>query len=81
VKLLADQHAALNALSNTIEDASERLRLLDLRLDAAVARAAQIVLRPDAIEELGGVDAELAAVVEELDALQAGLDAVRGAGE
>jgi hypothetical protein len=76
VRLLAEQHAALNQLSNAVEDAAERLRLLDLRLDAAVARTAQITLRPDAVEQLGGVDAELGAVVDELNALRAGLDAV-----
>lgn len=76
VRLLTEQHAALNQLSNAVEDAWERLRLLDLRLDAAVARTAQIVLRPDAVEQLGGVDRELTAVVEELGALRAGLDAV-----
>ena len=80
VKVLAEQHAALNQLRNAIDDASSRLRLLDLRLDTAVARAAQIVLQPDALEELGSVDQELADVVEELDLLRAGLDAARSSG-
>jgi hypothetical protein len=77
-ELLAEQHAALNQLSNAVDDAAERLRLLDLRLDTAVARAAQLVLRPDAVEALAAVDQELGAVVEEIDALRAGFDAVGG---
>ncbi len=80
VRLLAEQHAALNQLANAIDDASERLRLLDLRLDAIVARAAQIMLLPDAVEELGGVDEELTTVVEELQAVQSGLEAARAVG-
>jgi ABC-type phosphate transport system auxiliary subunit len=80
VQVLTEQHASLNQLANAVADAAERLRLLDLRVDAAVARAATIALQPDAVEELGGVDRELAVVVEELDALQAGLETVRSMG-
>ena len=76
VKLLTEQHAAVNQLTNTVEDAYQRLRLLDLRLDAAVARAAQITLGADP-SGLVSVEQELGLVVEELAALQAGLDAVR----
>jgi hypothetical protein len=50
--------------------------MLDLRLDASVARAAQMVLRPDALQQLGLVDQELRSLVEELGALQSGLDAL-----
>lgn len=78
VDLVAEQHAALNQLANAIDESAERLRLLDLRLQAAVARAAQIALRPDAAEQLGTVETELAAVTDELTALRAGLDAVGG---
>ena len=78
VDVLAEQNAALNSMANSVEAADERLRLVDLRLQAAVARAAQIVLRPDAVDQLGGVDQELTAVTDELAALRAGLDAVGG---
>lgn len=79
-RLLGEQHASLNQLANAIDEAGDRLRLLDLRLDTAVARAAQIALRPDALEALGDVDKELDGVVTELDALRAGLDAVGSLG-
>ena len=76
VDLLLEQHSALNDLANGVDEAGERLRMLDLRLDASVARAAQMVLRPDALQQLGLVDQELRALVEELGALQSGLDAL-----
>lgn len=80
VQLLVDQHASLSQLANAVDDAADRLRLLDLRLDAAVARAAQMVLRPDALVALGDVDRELASVADDLNALEAGLAAVGSLG-
>lgn len=80
VQALADQHAALSSLANDVDGAQERLRLLDLRLDAAVARAAQLVLRPDALDAIGGIEADLDGVVGELNALRAGFDDLGAAG-
>lgn len=77
VALLSDQHAALHQLANSADDALERMRLLDLRLDAAVARAVQAALLPDGTDVLASVGTELGAVVDDLTALRAGLDAVR----
>lgn len=74
--LLADQYASLNQLANTVEDAGEQLRLLDLRLDAVVARAAQMALRPSGFEELAAVEGQLDDALGELDALRSGLAAV-----
>lgn len=74
--LLADQYAALNQLANTVEDAGEQLHLLDLRLDAVVARAAQLVLRPSGFDELAAVEGQLDDALGELDALRSGLAAV-----
>lgn len=66
--------ASVQRLLNTVEDIDERLRLLDVRLDAAVARAAEVVLGAGAgADEL---DAELTAVVDELGALRSALDEV-----
>jgi hypothetical protein len=73
-----EQHGALNDLANGVDEGAVRLRMLDLRLDASVARAAQIVLRPDALQQLGLVDEELRMVVEQRSALQTGLDALPG---
>ncbi|MDQ4068870.1 MAG: hypothetical protein M3203_05275 [Actinomycetota bacterium] len=77
---MADQHAALSHLANALDQAEERLRVLDLRLGAPVARTAQVVLRPGALEELGQVDRKLGGVMEELEAVRAGLEAARAVG-
>jgi hypothetical protein len=79
VEILMQQHAALNDLRNMVDDAAERLRLLDLRLDAAVARAAQLLLRPAAVGAAEAVEVELSSVLDELDALRAGFAAVDSA--
>ncbi|HEX7165753.1 MAG TPA: hypothetical protein VF230_02115 [Acidimicrobiales bacterium] len=76
LRALEDKHAALNQLANTADDAAEHLRLLDLRVGAAVARAAQIALLPDADVAMAQIERDVTAVVDELAALQAGLDAV-----
>ena len=75
--VMAAQEARFNSvqrLLNTIEDIEERLRLLDVRLDGAVARAAEVALAAGAgADEL---DAELTTVVDELGALRTALDEV-----
>lgn len=80
VRLLSDEHASLNQLLNAIDDAGERLRMVDLKLDAAVARVAQVVLSPDHMTGLAAVDQDLASVIDELGALRAGLDEVNSTG-
>lgn len=75
-RLLAGQHARVQGLLNALEDADGRLRLLQLRLDDVVTRAATLALLPDGVAADAGVDADLERLVEELDALRAGLEAV-----
>jgi len=66
---------SVQRMLNTIEDIDERLRVLDVRLDAAVARAAEVALGTGAgADEL---DAELTDVVDELGALRSALDEVQ----
>ena len=65
---------SVQRLLNTIDDTEERLRLLDVRLDGAVDRAAEVALASGAgADEL---DAELTDVVDELGALRSALDEV-----
>ena len=73
VELLVAQHASVNRLMNSVDDAEEQLRMLDLRLDAAVARAAELVLRPT---DTAAVDREIDALVSELDALRQAMDSL-----
>jgi hypothetical protein len=69
---LAQRFGSVQRLLNALDDTEERLRLLDARLSAAVARVAEVAL-------VGGtgtdeVGAELETVVEELTALRTALD-------
>lgn len=75
--VMAAHEARFNAVQrmlNTLEDIDDRLRILDVRLDAAVARAAEVALGSGVgADEL---DAELTGVVDELGALRSALDEV-----
>jgi hypothetical protein len=62
-------------LLNVVADAEERLRILDARLGAAVARGAEIALTAGGAE-FSALDDDLDSVLDELTALRAGLDAV-----
>lgn len=70
---LAQRFASVQRLLNTLDDTEERLRLLDARLGAAVASAAEVAL---GAAGTGGVDrlgAELESAVGELDALRSAI--------
>lgn len=69
VEALAAQHEAVNRLWDGVDDAGERLRLLDVRLGAAVARVAALAMAARAPGDLDPADAELRSVVDELSAL------------
>jgi hypothetical protein len=71
VEALNARFASVQRMMNSVDDADARLRLLDARLGAAVARAAELALVPG-VDEVGGD--ELGAVVTELGALRAALD-------
>jgi hypothetical protein len=76
VEALAQRFASVQRLLNTLDDTDDRLRLLEARLDATVARAAEVSLTasPDGADAVG---AELDVVVGELTALGAALDELR----
>lgn len=76
VDVLAQRFASVQRLLNTLDDTDERLRLLDARLGAVVARAAEVALgaAPGGAEL---VSAELDGVVGDLGALRAALDELR----
>jgi hypothetical protein len=66
---------SVQRLLNALDDTEQRLRLIDVRLAAAVARAAEVALASGTgADEL---DAELAGVVDDLGALRSALDEVR----
>lgn|GEM_PF-3274808 len=69
IEALEAKHRAAHRLLNAVDDAAARLRLLDVRLDAAVLQATELLLTGR--EE---PTTELASVLEELDLLQRSLD-------
>ncbi len=74
VEALSTRFASVQRVLNALEDTDRRLQLLDARLGAAVARAAEVALTAgEGRDELG---AELDEVVGELGALRASLEAL-----
>jgi hypothetical protein len=71
VEALNARFVSVQRMMNSLDDADARLRLLDARLGAAVARAAELALMPGADTAAGD---ELGAVVVELGALRSALD-------
>ncbi|HZM32828.1 MAG TPA: hypothetical protein VFB77_20165 [Acidimicrobiales bacterium] len=68
--VLAQRFASVQRLLNALDDTDERLALLDARLGAAVASAAEVALGTTGA---GALDAELDGVVGELESLRAAL--------
>jgi len=72
---LEARFTSVQRILNKLDDTEQRLTVLDARLDAAIARGAEVALTAS---EADAVDLgeDLEAVVDELSALRAGLDAV-----
>jgi hypothetical protein len=71
---LAQRFASVQRLLNTLDDTDERLRLLDARLGAAVAGAAEVALGAAGAGGAEALGAELDGVVVEIDTLRTALD-------
>lgn len=71
---LGQRFASVQRLLNALDDTDDRLRLLDARLGAAVAQAAEIALGTSGEDAAGELDAQLAGVVDELGTLRSALD-------
>jgi hypothetical protein len=73
--VLAQRFDSVQRLLNTLDDTDERLRLLDARLGAVVAGAAEVALGTVAgARDVDALGAELDGVVDDLGALRAALD-------
>ena len=77
MQALEAQVASIQRLANVAEDASNKLRLLDARLDEIIARAVELSVT--GATEVGGLDAEVESVVHELEALRQAMEDTRGA--
>jgi hypothetical protein len=71
---LGQRFVSVQRLLNTLDDTDDRLRLLDARLGAAVAQAAEVALDVAGASAADALDAELAGVVDDLAALRSALD-------
>lgn len=71
---LARRFASVQRLLNALDDTEARLRLLDARLGAAVAAAAEVALGASGVDVAEAVAGEMDGVVGDLDALRLALD-------
>lgn len=72
--VLAQRFGSVQRLLNTLDDTDQRLRLLDARLGAAVAGAAEVALGASDAAGADRLGADLDGVVADLGALRAALD-------
>lgn len=70
---LQAQIASARRVESTIVDARDRLRLLDARMDEAVARAIELSVRGGDVE-LGGLGHDVEGLVGDMEALRQGLE-------
>jgi hypothetical protein len=70
---LQAQIASAQRVDATITDARDRLRLLDARMDEAVARAIELSVR-DGDVDLGGLGNDVEGLVGDMEALRQGLE-------
>lgn len=71
---LRSQLETAERLTNLLEGARSRLKLLDARLDESVARAIELSLQVDHADDLSQIDADIDNVVTEMEALRQALD-------
>jgi len=74
VEALESQIATAERIGSVAADARARLRLLDARLDEAVARAVEISLRASDVADLAGLGSDVDALVGDMEALRQGLE-------
>jgi hypothetical protein len=71
---LRAQIASAERMNATATDARDRLRLLDARLDEAVARAIELSVQGGDVTDAGGLGDDVEGVVGDMEALRQGLE-------
>jgi hypothetical protein len=71
---LRAQLASAARMNATVTDARDRLRLLDARLDEAVARAIELSVQGGDVKDAGGLGDDIDGVVGDMEALRQGLE-------
>jgi hypothetical protein len=74
------QRAAAARLDEVQAGAQARLRLLDARMDEALARAVELSAQSGAVAEVGTLGADVDSLVTDMEALRQALEEARGAG-
>jgi len=75
---LQSQVDAADRLDRVIDETYDQLRLMDARMDNAVARALEISATAGDSSSVGTLGAEVDGLVDDLEALRQGLEEVRG---
>lgn len=78
VESLQAQVDAADRMIGVAEDAQDRIRLLNARLDEAVARAVELSIKAEDVGELGRLGGQVEDVVSEMESLRVSLDEVSG---
>lgn len=78
VQALRAQLASTERIAAVAGDARDRLRLLDARLDEAVARAVELSLTAGEPSQLGGLGSDVEQLVTEMEALRQALEETSG---
>lgn len=80
-RLVASLQSQLDStarIAKVAAEARDRLRLLDARMDEAVARAVELALRAGDVEDLGGLGSEVDMLVADMEALRLALEETSG---
>jgi hypothetical protein len=78
VVALQAQVDTADRLIDVAQDAQDRTRLLNARLDEAVARTVELAIRAEDVGELGGLGGQVEELVSEMESLRVALDEVGG---
>jgi hypothetical protein len=78
VKALQAQVDSAERLIGIARDAQDKLKLLDARLDEAVARAVELSITAEDVGELGDVGGDVESVVSEMETLRQSLEEAGG---
>jgi hypothetical protein len=78
VQSLQAQLDSADRIINVAQDAQDKLRLLDARLDEAVARAVELSIQAEDVGELGGLGGQVDDVVSDMETLRVSLEEAGG---
>jgi len=78
VEALRSQIASTERIAKVARETRDRLRVLDARLDEAVARAVELSLRASDPSDVAGLGSDVASIVTEMESLRLALDETAG---